>query len=230
MSKPGTSTKISKEAPRLRSTLESSPLLFVISLFNWPRKKIRALYAWVTGWTHSKKAEQALFGISFAESSFFPIPPDPLLIAMVTTHPAKFLRYASICTLGSVLGGVGGYLIGWLLFGSIGAWIIDTYHLQSAFEIVREKYDHNAFLTVFTAAFTPIPYKVITVAAGVFRINIITFVIASIVGRGMRFFLVAFLMHHLGKRYKDTIEKYIDILSLVFVAILVLGFVVLSKI
>ena len=214
-------------APRFRAFIESKPILFILSFFSWPRKKIRALYNWVVGWAETKWAERALAGISFAESSFFPIPPDPLLIAMVMANPKKFLRHAAICTASSVAGGVAGYGIGLLLFGSVGAWVVETYHLQEAFALIGTRYEENAFLTVFTAAFTPIPYKLITIAAGVFHIHFAAFLIASIFGRGARFFLVAFLMHHLGKRYKDSIEKYIDVFSLLFVALLILGFLLI---
>lgn len=210
-------------APRFAEYIESKPVLFILASIEWPRRKIRALYRWVVGWAETKQAEKALAGISFVESSFFPIPPDPLLIAMVTVHPVRFLRFATICTLSSVVGGMFGYLIGIALFGTVGQWIVDTYGLQEAFFIIGSRYEANAFLTVFTAGFTPIPYKLITIAAGVFQINFVVFVIASILGRGGRFFLVAFLMHHFGRRYKDSIEKYIDVLSLAFVAVLVLG-------
>jgi membrane protein YqaA with SNARE-associated domain len=217
-----------RHAPRFQAFIVSKPVLFTLSILSFPRKVIRQLYGWVVGWAETKRAEQALAGIAFAESSFFPIPPDPLLIAMVMAKPSRFLRHATICTLSSALGGVFGYLIGLLLFSTLGAWIVDTYGLQEAFIALGERYEENAFLTVFSAAFTPIPYKLITVAAGVFQIHFVSFVVASIIGRGMRFFLVATLVYHLGRRYKDVIEKYIDILSLVFVAILILGFLALG--
>lgn len=186
------------------------------------------MYGWVVGWAETKRAEQALAGVSFVESSFFPIPPDPLLIAMVMARPASFLRHAAICTVASVFGGMFGYVIGLLLFSTIGAWIVNTYGLQEEFVYIGQRYQDNAFLTVFTAAFTPIPYKLITIAGGVFHINFLMFVLASLIGRGMRFFLVATFMYHLGQRYKDSIEKYIDTLSIVFVALLILGFFALK--
>lgn len=217
-------------APRFHKFIFSKPVLFILSLVSWPRKMIRKLYGWVVGWAETKRAEQALAGIAFAESSFFPIPPDPLLIAMVMAKPTLFLRHATICTLSSALGGIFGYAIGLMLFSTVGVWIVDTYSLQEEFVQIGMRYEENAFLTVFTAAFTPIPYKLITIAAGVFQINFLAFVVASIIGRGMRFFLVATLMHYLGRRYKDSIEKYIDILSVAFVALLVLGFFALKYI
>jgi membrane protein YqaA with SNARE-associated domain len=218
------------DTPRFQAFIESKPMLFVLSCIAWPRKIIRKLYGWVVGWAETKRAEQALAGIAFAESSFFPIPPDPLLIAMIMAKPASFLRHAAICTLASVFGGMLGYVIGLLLFSTVGAWIVDTYHLQEEFVHIGTRYGENAFLTVFTAAFTPIPYKLITIAAGVFKINFLLFVLASLIGRAMRFFLVATLMHHLGRHYKDSIEKYIDILSIAFVALLALGFFALKYI
>ncbi len=216
-----------KPWPRASAFLSSKPALLIASSFSWPSKTIRRMYGWVVGWSESKHAERALGGIAVAESSFFPIPPDPLLIAMTTVQPKKYLRFATICTVGSVIGGLIGYAIGVGLFESVGQWIINTYGLQEQFVRAGELFDANAFLAVIIAGFTPIPYKIIAIAAGVFQINLATFIIASIVGRGGRFFLVAFAMHHLGKRYKDKIEKYIDLLSLAFVALIILGFVAL---
>jgi len=207
-----------------QSFLTSKPILFGLSIIAWPRRIIRRMYAWVVGWAETRRAEQALAAISFAESSFFPIPPDPLLIAMVMSRPALFIRHATICTLSSVAGGMFGYAIGFLFFETLGRFIIDVYQLQEKFLYIGGRYEDNAFLTVFTAAFTPIPYKLITVAAGVFQINFLMFVMASVIGRGMRFFLVAYLTHKLGARYKDSIEKYIDVLSIAFVLLVVFGF------
>jgi membrane protein YqaA with SNARE-associated domain len=109
------------------------------------------------------------------------------------------------------------------LFESLGQGVINAYSLHHEFTVIGQRYNENALLAIFTAAFTPIPYKLITIAAGVFKVNFLVFIVASILGRGARFFGVAYLMHHFGKRYKDKIEKYIDILSLAFVAVLILG-------
>lgn len=220
--------KRSRFAPRFESFLKSAPFLWLVSTLDAPRRLIRRMYAWVVGWAETKQATKALAGVSFAESSFFPIPPDPLLIAMTAAKPHRYLRIATICTAASVAGGIFGYLIGLGLFESIGQTIVNTYHLQEEFVAIGQRYEENAMLTVFTAAFTPIPFKLITIAAGVFKVNFIAFVVASIIGRGARFFLVATLMHHFGKRYKDKIEKYIDVLSLAFVALLILGVVSLK--
>jgi membrane protein YqaA with SNARE-associated domain len=223
-------SKIRKIAPTYESFLETRPVLHVLAALQWPRKKIRQLYGWVVGWAETKNATRALAVLSFAESSFFPIPPDPLLIATTTVKPKNYLKLATITTIASVLGGIVGYGIGLLLFSSIGQGIIDAYHLQDEFIRLGERYNENALLAIFTAAFTPIPYKLITISAGVFSVNFIAFIAASILGRGARFFTVAYLMHHFGKRYKDKIEKYIDLLSLAFVALLVIGVLVVRYI
>lgn len=215
---------------RLRAFMASKPILSLLWMINWPRTLIRRMYNWVVGWSESKNAERALGSIAVAESSFFPIPPDPLLIAMTTVRPRKYLRFATICTVGSVIGGLIGYAIGVGLFESVGLWVINTYGLQGEFARIGERFDANAFLAVFATGFTPIPYKLITISAGVFQINLATFIIASIIGRGGRFFAVAFAMHHFGKRYKDKIEKYIDLLSVAFLILLVGGFMVIRYI
>lgn len=200
-----------------------------MSIFSWPRKKIRQAYAWVVGWSDKPSAEKALAGIAFAESSFFPIPPDPLLITLTIAKPSKYLRFAAITTAASIMGGILGYFIGVGLFETVGQWVIDTYHLHSEFEYIEGRYAASAFIAIFAAAFTPIPYKLITISAGVFGVNFVVFLLASILGRGMRFFLVATLMHHFGVKYKDQIEKYIDIISIVFVVLLIGGVVVLKQ-
>jgi len=195
---------------------------------NWPRVAIRRLYAWMMRWGDSQGAEKALFGFAFAESSFFPIPPDPLLIAMTTSSPKKWLRFALICTGASVLGAVFGYFVGFALFESIGQPIVDSYGLQQEFVKVGESFNNNAFWSIFTAGFTPIPFKVFTIASGLFRVNILTLLIASALSRGMRFGLVAWLAHKLGSKYKRQIERYIDIISVVFLVLIVLGFLVIK--
>lgn len=215
--------------PSYDKFIQTKPMLLLGSAFNWPRKKIRQAYAWVVGWADKPSSEKALGGIAFAESSFFPIPPDPLLIALTIAKPNKYLRFAAITTFASICGGIFGYLIGVGLFESIGQWVINTYHLDSEFAYIETKYAASAFLAIFTAAFTPIPYKLITISAGVFGVNFMIFLVASILGRGLRFFAVATLMHHFGARYKDQIEKYIDILSVIFVVLLIGGVLIVKQ-
>jgi membrane protein YqaA with SNARE-associated domain len=192
-----------------------------------PLSWFRKLYAWTVHWAKSPYAYYALFGIAFAESSFFPIPPDVLLIAMCIANPKKWWVSASVCTLGSVCGAFLGYFIGWGLYETVGKFIVDTYQLQDAVNLVGRKYSENAFLTIFTAAFTPIPYKAITITAGLFKISLLTVTIASIIGRAGRFFLVAGSLRVFGKKIADSIEKYFDIFSLVFVILLIAGILAL---
>jgi membrane protein YqaA with SNARE-associated domain len=192
-----------------------------------PLNFCRFLYKWTMHWSKTPQAPHALFWIAFIESSFFIIPPDVLLIPMVASHRKRWIRFASICTAGSVAGALLGYLIGWSLYETVGKLIVGAYHLQPMMDLVGRKYAENAFLTVFTAAFTPIPYKVITIAAGLFRISIATLVIASIVGRAARFFLVAASLRLFGERLENTIEKYFDIFSIVFMLLLIGGFIAL---
>jgi membrane protein YqaA with SNARE-associated domain len=132
----------------------------------------KKLYDWTLLRARTKNASYALFGIAFIESSFFPVPPDVLLIAMVVADRMKWLRYALICTAGSVLGALLGYFIGWGLYETAGKLIVDTYNLHAVVELIGRKYSENAFMTVFTAAFTPIPYKAITITAGLFKISL----------------------------------------------------------
>lgn len=203
----------------------TKPAFKLIDILDGPRNIMRRMYNWVISWAEKPSAEKALGGLSFAESSFFPIPPDPLLIAMVTARPHKWVRLALITTISSVIGGIFGYIIGAGLHETVGKWIVETYHLQQEFTQVGQWYDEYTVLAVIIAGFTPIPYKLFSIAAGVFAVNLPLFILASIIGRGGRFVLVAFLMHHFGKRYKDTIAKYIDILGFAFIILLVLGVV-----
>lgn len=200
----------------------------VAAVLKAPLSLLRKLYNWTLHWAQSSKAPYALFAIAFIESSFFPIPPDVLLIAMVVADRKKWFRSASICTIGSVLGALFGYFIGWSLYEAVGKLIINTYHLQSVVELVGRKYQENAFMTIFTAAFTPIPFKVITIAAGLFKISLATLVIASVIGRAGRFFLVAVSLRVFGKRIADSIEKYFDIFSVIFMILLIGGFLLLK--
>lgn len=190
-------------------------------------KALRKLYDWTIRWSKTKYANLSLFLLAFSESSFFPVPPDILLIAATVANRFKWWIFASIATIGSVLGGIVGYYIGVGFFETVGKQIINFYHLEDYFEIVGNRYSQNAFLAVFTAAFTPIPYKVFTIAGGVFKIPLQDLVIASILGRGGRFFIVAAALRIFGKRISDVIEKYFDIFSLAFVALLIIGFLLI---
>lgn len=188
----------------------------------------KKLYDWTLHLARKKNASSALFGVAFIESSFFPVPPDVLLIAMVVADKMKWVRYALICTAGSVLGALFGYFIGWGLYETVGKLIVNTYNLQAVVELIGRKYSENAFMTVFTAAFTPIPYKAITITAGLFKISLPVLIAASIVGRAGRFFIVAGVLRIFGKAIADSIEKYFNILSIAFVLLGIIGFLLLK--
>ena len=188
----------------------------------------RRMYNWVLSLSHKKHATPALFGLSFAESSFFPVPPDVLQIALTLERREKAFFYAAISTLGSVLGGVFGYLIGYAFWHALSGFFLTYVFKEEVFLKVEGLYNQYDFWCVFIAAFTPIPYKVFTVAAGVFTVSLPMFMIASAIGRGMRFFIVAGLLYKFGPPIKTFIEKYFNLLSLVFVVVLVGAFALLK--
>ena len=179
-------------------------------------------------WAETPHGALALFLIAFAESSFFPIPPDPLLIALVLGVRKRWWWFAAICTAGSVLGGVLGYWIGAAFFDTLGQPIINFYHAQELFEKVKLQYETYDYWIVGAAAFTPIPYKVFTIASGVFKINLLGFSLVSLLGRGARFFLVAGILFFCGAWVRERIEKYFDLFSILFVVLLVAGFAVIK--
>ncbi|RJQ30815.1 DedA family protein [Candidatus Parcubacteria bacterium] len=183
---------------------------------------------WTLQWADSKYSALALFTLAFVESSFFPIPPDVLLIGILAINSKKWWRYALICAVGSVLGGLFGYFIGWSLYAAIGQKIVDLYGLQEAVDAIGVRYSDHAFLTVFTAAFTPIPYKIITITAGLFKISLWHLIIGSIIGRGLRFFIIAFVLKLFGQRFNGLVIKYFDILSLAAVGVVILSFVAIK--
>jgi membrane protein YqaA with SNARE-associated domain len=190
---------------------------------------MRRLYDWTLHWAQTPQAVLALFLVAFTESSFFPIPPDALLIAMVVARPRRFLRYATVCTIGSALGGVFGYLIGYAFMETLGWRIIDLYNARALWGDVQAKYQAYGALFLAVAAFTPIPYKVATIASGATHLDLLTFVVISSLGRGARFFLVAALLRLFGEPIRAFIEKYFDLLSLLFVLLLVAGFLALGS-
>lgn len=198
---------------------------------------LRRLYNWVLGWAEKPSAQWALFILAFAESSFFPVPPDVLLIALALGYRQKWFRLALITTVGSVLGGMFGYLIGYYLWWNgpgapSGLAMFFFNHIpgfsQQLFFDLQQKYFEYGFWIVFTAGFTPIPYKVFTVSSGAFDLNFITFTIASVISRAARFFLVAFLISWFGDPIKKFIDKYFNWLALLFTVLLIVGFVVIK--
>jgi len=167
------------------------------------------------------KAEKFLALVAFSESSFFPIPPDVLLLPMALARPLKWVRLALITTIFSVLGGILGYLIGIFLWESIGQYIIEVYHLEDKFNIFKDNYNTKGALIVFIAGFTPIPYKLITIASGGMNLNIIIFILASLLSRGARFFLLTGIIRIFGDAAKLFIDKYFSFITLI------IGFIVI---
>ena len=187
---------------------------------------LSGLLRWVESFAATPYGDWALFGLAFAESSFFPIPPDVLLIALCLGRPEGSLYFALLCTAGSVLGGMVGYGIGY--YG--GRPLLKRLFRARKIEAVEMLYDRfNAWATGI-AGLTPLPYKIFTVSGGVFAINFKVFVIASILARGLRFFVVAALMYVYGEPVKAFIERYLNVLSIAFVVLLILGYWLVSHV
>jgi len=189
---------------------------------------IRRLYDWVLSWAHKKYSSAALFVLAFSESSFFPVPPDVLQIALSVSKPKKSFFYALIASVGSVLGGILGYFIGLFLFDTIGSLIINSLGYQAQFNSVGDLYKSYAFLAILVSAFTPIPFKVFTIAAGFWQVGLLPLIAASIIGRSARFFLVATLIHFFGPKIKKFIDKYFNLLTIIFIILLISGFVIIK--
>ncbi len=181
---------------------------------------LRKTYDWILRWSATKYAVPALFILAFAESSFFPIPPDVLLIAMAVAVPLKAFRFAAVCSIGSVLGGGLGYLIG--LKG--GRPLLKRWFKSEKIRLVENYYHKWDVWAVGVAGFTPIPYKVFTISAGVFELNFLRFILTSVVSRSARFFLVALLFYFFGETLRDLFEKYFALLTVAFFVLLFLGF------
>lgn len=186
---------------------------------------IRGLFQWVEGLAQTPYATWALFGVAFAESSFFPIPPDALLIALCIARPERALWFALVCSIASVLGGIAGYGIG--LVG--GRPVLRKFFNEHRVEKVRAYYERYNAWAVGIAGLTPLPYKLFTVSGGAFQINFRIFVLASVVSRTLRFFAVAVLMRWLGESAKVFIEEHLGWLSIAFVILIALGFLLVGR-
>ncbi|MCF8056758.1 MAG: DedA family protein [Desulfocapsa sp.] len=216
------------------------------------RGLIRRLYDWMLHWADSKYGLPALVVLSFAESSFFPIPPDVLLIALVLGATSRWYKYAFWCTLASVLGGLAGYGIGVFAWGTMGRWIVENVAHMSLVEVdgrldialpaylvssmgsalggeyLFQVYDHwNAWI-VFVFGLTPLPYKLTTITAGVARVNLPVFLVASLAARACRFFVVAWLLYKWGEPAKRLIDRYFNLLCTLFILLLIGGFACLK--
>ncbi len=187
---------------------------------------LRKLYDWLLALAATRHAPLALGAISFAESSFFPLPPDVLLIPMVIAKRSAWFLYALICTLASVLGAYFGYAIGALLFQTIGQSILEFYGATDTFARLVAWYDQWGGWGIFLGALTPFPYKVLTIFSGSVGFGLLPFTLVSIIGRGLRFFLVSFLLYHFGPPIRDFIEKRLGLMLILFTVLLVGGFIV----
>lgn len=187
---------------------------------------LRRLYAWTLGLASHRHAEKYLAGVSFAESSFFPIPPDVMLLPMVFAQPQKAFRYALICTLASVAGGIAGYMIGAFLWELVGVPLLTFYGVAPELTEVRALYMEYGTWVILIAGFTPIPYKIFTIASGLFLYPLLPFILLSCVARGGRFFLLAALLYWGGRPIRRLVEQHFELLTAAFGILLVLGFVV----
>ncbi len=188
-------------------------------------KFIKRMYDWVLHWADTPYGVPALFCLAFAESSFFPIPPDVLLIALAIAIPKRSFYFALMCTLGSVIGGVVGYGIGHFAYAAIGEPIVQMYDGKLVMDKIKFWYENYGFWGILIAAITPIPYKIFTIASGVFEFNFGSFMLSSVMGRSFRFFAVGTLIFYFGAPIKLFIDKYFNILSIAFIVLLVGGFV-----
>ena len=188
------------------------------------KNPVKKLYYWVLHWAFTPYGVWALILTAFSESSFFPIPPDILLIPLSFSRPKKALWYAFLSSTFSVLGGVLGYAIGLWLMDAIGIKLLELYGAMEQFDKISQLYHQYSGLAVATAGFTPIPYKIFTIAAGACRINFAVFIIASTLSRSARFFILAGLLALFGEKIKKFIDKYFNIFSIVFMILLIGGF------
>jgi membrane protein YqaA with SNARE-associated domain len=181
------------------------------------------LYDWVLGWAKHPRASRYLAALSFAESSFFPIPPDVMLAPMALARRDRAWWFAFITTVWSVLGGALGYLIGMFLFDVLAQPLISFYDASEAFATAQDKFKAHGVWIVFIAGFTPIPYKIFTISAGLASMAFFPFVVASLIGRGARFFLVSALIYFGGERFESGLRRYVDLIGWLMIALIVVG-------
>jgi len=191
---------------------------------------LRRLYDWCVDAAGKSHAAWILGGIAFAESSFFPVPPDLMLIPMALARPDRAWLFATICTVMSVLGGLFGYFIGSELYATAGHWLIQLYGYGDKMEAFREAYAHYGAWIILLKGLTPIPYKIVTITSGFAGFSIGLFIVMSLISRGMRFFLIAFLLNRYGATARGFIEKRLGLWAAVSLAAIVVGFVIVVRI
>lgn len=185
---------------------------------------LKALYDWVLRQAEKPHAEWILFFVAMAEASVFPLPPDVMLLPMAMARRDKAWRLALVCTAGSVLGGIIGYGIGAFAMATIGQWVVETYHLQSAFQTFHDGFNKWGVWIVLAKGLTPIPFKLVTIASGMAELNFAAFLAAATVTRAARFFLVSALVRKFGEPIRVFIEKYLTWVALAVLAFIVIGF------
>jgi len=190
---------------------------------------LKRIYDWCIDAAHKPYALWIMGAVSFAESSFFPVPPDVMLIPMSLARPQRAWLYAMVCTVTSVLGGIVGYAIGALLFDSVGQWLIQVYGLGGKVDAFRASYAEWGAVIILLKGLTPIPYKLVTITSGFAGYNLLLFILCSIVARGGRFFIVAILLNRYGDWIRVRIEKHLGLVVAIGAAVLVLGFVIAVK-
>ncbi len=186
---------------------------------------LRRLYDWTLSLAARPSAPYALAAVSFAESSFFPVPPDVMLVPMMLARPDRAWAYALICTVTSVVGGVLGYLIGLFLYDSIGSWLFQVYGLTEGAETFRHSYAEYGHWVILLKGLTPIPYKLVTITSGFAGYSLFWFVVLSIITRGARFFFIALLMTRFGPVIKSLIDRHFNLIAALAIVALVGGFV-----
>src|SRR5579862_5622972 len=193
------------------------------------RGMLKRIYDWCIAAADKPYALWILFAVSFAESSFFPLPPDVMLAPMSLARPKRAWLYAGVCTIASVLGGVLGYAIGALLYDSVGQWLINVYGLSGKVETFRQSYAEWGSLIILLKGLTPIPYKLVTITSGFAGYNIWLFILCSIIARGGRFFIVAIVLNRYGDFIRAEIEKRLGLWLTAFLLLLAAGFVIAVK-
>ena len=189
---------------------------------------LRRLYDWCIAAADKRSAPWIMGAISFAESSVFPIPPDTMLVPMSLARPDKAYGFAAVCTVTSVVGGVVGYLIGALLYNSVGHWLIGLYGYGDKVEAFRDAYNQYGAWIILLKGLTPIPYKIVTITSGFAGYNFLLFVVLSVITRGARFFIFAFLLHRYGPWAREIIEKRLGLWVFIGLATIVIGFVLIT--
>jgi membrane protein YqaA with SNARE-associated domain len=193
------------------------------------RAMLKRVYDWCIAAADKPYALWILAAVSFAESSFFPVPPDIMLMPMSLAQPKRAWLFAGVCTVASVLGGILGYAIGALLYDSVGHWLIELYHMGDKVESFREGYARWGSLIILLKGLTPIPYKLVTITSGFAGYNFGLFVLLSIITRGARFYIEAIVLNRWGDWIRERIERHLALWVIAFVVVVILGFIVALK-